>query len=157
MARATGTEVPFRRNFRLDDYIFYLMSHVEHLYSSGMARTLARNGISRSMWRCLAALTQHNGTSIGELGEMALIKQSTLSRLLDRMERNKLNRRRPRKGDERVTEVHLAAAGRDMLDRVFGIAGQVYTRATDGLSAKEIEQLRKTLKRMHANLHGTHG
>ena len=157
MARTTGTPVPFRKNFRLDDYVFYLMSHVEHLYSSGMAKTLARNGISRPMWRCLAALTQHNGISIGELGQMALIKQSTLSRLLDRMEHNGLIKRRARKGDERITEVHLAALGRDMLDRVFGIAGQVYARATEGLSAREIEQLRKTLKRMHANLHGTHG
>ncbi len=156
MARKTGTEVPFRRNFRLDDYIFYLMSHVEDLYSAGMAKTLARNGISRSMWRCLATLAEYDGSSIGELGHKALIKQSTVSRILDRMERSGLIRRRPRDVDERITEIHLTAAGREMLDQVLGIAGQVYARATLGIGAREIEQLRKTLKRMHENLQGAH-
>jgi DNA-binding MarR family transcriptional regulator len=152
MARASRMQVPFHRNFRLDDYVFYLMSHVEHLYSSGMARTLARHGISRSMWRCLAALSQHKGISIGELGRKALLKQSTVSRILDRMERNGLVLRRPRRGDERVTEVHLTAAGRYTLDPVFDIAGQVYARAIQGLRAAELTQFRRVLKRMYANL-----
>jgi DNA-binding MarR family transcriptional regulator len=154
MARRTGTGGSLGADFRLDDYIFYLMAHVDHRYSAGMARTLARNHISRPMWRCLAALNECDGISIKELGQMSLIKQSTLSRLLERMERNGLIRRRPRRGDERVTEIHVTAAGRDLLVRVFTIASQVYDRAVSGISAQELQQVRRVLKRMLDNLDG---
>jgi DNA-binding MarR family transcriptional regulator len=152
MARSSSATARFGSGFELEDYVFYLMSHAEHEYSAAMARTLKRHGIRRPIWRCLAALSQQDGMSIGELGRTALLKQSTVSRVLDRMERNGLVRRRPRKGDERVTEVHLAAPGRRLLDRVFPIAGQVYERATAGIAARDLDGLRTTLKRMRANL-----
>jgi len=141
-------------DFRLEEYVFYLVAHVDHQYASGMSHTLARNGISRPMWRCLASLAERNGASIGELGRMSLVKQSTLSRLLDRMEETGLIRRRPRRGDERITEIYLAPAGREMLARVLGIAGEVYARAVAGLSARELRELRRLLKRMLDNLGG---
>lgn len=153
-----GKKVPANErlgaDFRLEDYIFYLMAHVDHQYSSGMAQTLARNGLSRPMWRCLAALAERNGASIGELGRLSLVKQSTLSRLLDRMEETGLVRRRPRRGDERITEIYLAPAGRDMFERVLGIAGEVYARAVAGLGAQDLKQLRRLLKHMLGNLQG---
>lgn len=154
MAGKTPTNERLSADFRLEEYVFYLVAHVDHQYSSGMSHTLARNGISRPMWRCLAALAEQNGASIGELGRMSLIKQSTLSRLLDRMEETGLIRRRPRRGDERITEIYLAPAGRDMLARVLGIAGEVYARAVAGLTARELKELRRLLKRMLDNLGG---
>jgi DNA-binding MarR family transcriptional regulator len=52
----------------------------------------------------------------------------------------------------RVTRLALSAAGRRMFDRIWPKVQELNALALDGLAPAEIQQLRKTLERMRANL-----
>ena len=142
----------FAPDVRLENYPLYLIGHVDHRYSARMAATLSTQKISRPKWRCLLCLSKKNGQSISEIAEITLIERSTLSRVVDRMAADGLLRRQPRRSDARITEVHITAKGRLMLNEVLRVASAQYARTVDGLSASEIDSLCRTLKKMLENL-----
>jgi DNA-binding MarR family transcriptional regulator len=142
----------FGPDFRLETYPFYLIGHVDHRYTAEMQAAMGARALSRPVWRTLVTLDEKPGLSIGEIAEITLLKRSTLSRVIDRMEADGLVERRLRAGDNRVVEAHLTGAGRDALTRVSRIAAQQYARATEGLSEAEIAELVRMLRVMLDNL-----
>ncbi len=74
-------------------------------------RDLALQGITPSQSRVLAALLRAGSLTAGALaGEMGLAA-STVTRIVDVLERERLVERRPSPGDRRVVELHLTPAG----------------------------------------------
>ena len=68
------------------DYLAALLAQASHLISSEFHKVVRKNGLSISEWRVLASLADSEPVSIGRLAELALTKQPTVTRLLDRME-----------------------------------------------------------------------
>lgn len=153
MTEATDDPVGlFGPDFALDRYAFYLIGHVDLLYSVEMQKALGARKLGRPVWRTLVTLTQHPGLSIGEIADVTLLKRSTLSRVVDRMAADGLVRRSPREGDNRIVEVHITASGRALFDEIARVAAKQYARATDGLSRAEIDELCRMLRQMRDNL-----
>jgi DNA-binding MarR family transcriptional regulator len=135
-----------------DRYAFYLIAHADHRYSQAMAAALARHRLSRPKWRALGALGQRDGATIGEVAEITLLKRSTLSRVVARLEREGLVRRRPRAADQRNVEVHITAAGRRALAAIMIVTAGQYRRAVAGIARQDVERLCAVLRRIIANL-----
>jgi DNA-binding MarR family transcriptional regulator len=152
--RAGAAALPTRRDGRLDleNYAFYLISHADLRYGQAMQAALARHDLSRPKWRALGGLGHRNGQSIGELAALTLLKRSTLSRIVERLEREGLVTRRARARDRRNAEVHITAAGRKALARILEVTGRQYARATAGLSPGELDALCRMLRRLLDNL-----
>jgi len=139
-------------NFRLSTYPFYLLGHLDHRYTEVMESALAERRLSRPMWRSLISLRDNGPRSIGQLADITLLKRSTLSRVVDRMERDGLVERRTDGDDLRIINVHITEAGQDALGHVIQVAGRVYARAIEGLSDRELNELVALLSRMLDNL-----
>lgn len=147
------SEGPLRRGvIDFDRYPFYLIAHADHRYSQAMQAALARRGLSRPKWRALGALGRRDGATIGALAAITLLKRSTLSRVVARLEREGLVRRRARAGDRRNVEVHITAAGRRALGEIMLVTAGQYRRAVAGVPAGEVERLCAVLRRVIANL-----
>lgn len=142
----------FGADFSLESYPFYLIGHVDHRYTAEMHAAMGARALSRPVWRTLVTLDEKPGLSIGEIANITLLKRSTLSRVIDRMESEGLVERRLREADNRVVEAHLTEAGRKALARVSQVAAQQYARATKGLSEAEIAELVRMLRIMLDNL-----
>ena len=65
-----------------------------------------------------------DGRSIGDLARATVTKQSSLTRVVDQMERDGLVRRRPARSDQRIVEVFLTKEGRATYDKVVPLAVQ---------------------------------
>ena len=136
----------------LDSVLPYLVNRVAHGMTAALARDLRQLGFTVSHWRVLAVLDARRRSTIGELAAYAMIEQSTLSRLVERMAAKGLVERRARAGDGRVTEVALTARGQKTFAVIRPIALAHAARATDGLSNTDLATFRQVAGRILGNI-----
>ena len=149
-----GTPIRRTRKFNIDQSIPYLMSRVSGLLNQRLSERLIGHGLSFQHWRVLAALAAQNNPTIAQISSYAVVPHSTLSRLLDHMERENLVKRQVSANDRRTAPLRITARGRAILKAVIPEAVRVREEALSRLSRQEVVQLHALLKTMHATLSG---
>jgi DNA-binding MarR family transcriptional regulator len=139
-------------SFKLDRHIFYLFGQIYGRRDQQLTKSLRRFGLSVPQWRVLAALTDLGAATINHLSDITVVDRTTLSRTLDRMEKNGLVARKRVEADKRSYEMRLTAGGRAMLRRIWPVMNYHNTRAIAGLSPRELARLRAIIKKMIANV-----
>lgn len=138
--------------FKLDRHIFYLFGQIYGRRDQQLARSLRPFGLSVPQWRVMAALVDLGACTINRLSDLTVVDRTTLSRTLDRMERNGLVARKRLEADKRSYEIRLTGAGRAMLRRIWPVMAYHNTRAIAGLTPREMVQLRAIIEKMIANV-----
>lgn len=145
---------PSTKDFQVFDYPFYLMNQVEHKYYAVMDHVFRQDDISRPVWRILLLLRHNKSMSVSDIATHTAIMRPTVSRILERMEKNQFVERRTRSGDNRVTDVYLKAKGKNIIDKVVEDVGKQYEWTVNGLSSSELKAFNKVLQHMLDNLKG---
>lgn len=143
---------PSSHLFRLNNSPFYLIAHSDFMYHEAMEELLQRHGISRSIYRILTVLREHQPCSVTFLADTALIKRSTVSRIVEKMTQMDLVATGSGGEDGRVTEVRMTDEGRALLNRLTPMIAKLIARATEGLTHAELTRLVATLQIISANL-----
>ena len=105
-----------------EDYLPYLLARASHVVSSSFHAGLKEYGLSVPEWRALSCLTGTDGMSVGELAALAIMKQPSMTKVLDRLEAEGLVRRKPSGEDRRRVLIHLTARGRARVKPVLAAA-----------------------------------
>ena len=145
---------PSAENFEVFDYPFYLMNQVENKYYAVMDYVFKEDGISRPVWRILLLLRHSKFMSVTDIATHTAIMRPTVSRILERMEKNEFIERRARVDDNRVTDVYLKPKGKKIIDKAVVDVARQYERTVDGLSKTELKNFNKVLRHMLNNLKG---
>ncbi len=95
-----------------EDYLPYLLARASHSVSSSFHASLKDWGLSVPEWRVLACLSDVDGLGVGQLAAMALMKQPSMTKVLDRMEADGLVRRKATAEDRRRVLIHITPRGR---------------------------------------------
>lgn len=95
-----------------DHHIAFLLGTASALTALEFFGAIGVEGLPESGWRVLAALTDFDGIIVTDLANRVMIKQPTLTKLLDRMSRDGLIERRQTAIDRRRTEIFLTDHGR---------------------------------------------
>lgn len=138
----------------VDSYLPALLAQASHLISTEFHRIVNENGLGVSEWRVLATLAGSDALSSGRLEQIAMIKQSTLSRLLDRMQAAGYVRRLDHDGDRRITLVAITPAGNRLVQRLIPLARAHEQRVLEPFGLARAEELKATLRRI-IDLHRT--
>ena len=138
--------------FRLADYPFFLMNQAAGRYNAAIAQSLSQIGVDQPVWRVLMILDERDRASIGDIAETAVMKRSTITRVIQRMSDQGLVSTRADDHDGRVIRVRLTRSGLAALDKVKSVAAQVFARATQGIHNVEIRALNLTLAKVAQNL-----
>jgi DNA-binding MarR family transcriptional regulator len=138
--------------FRLATSPFYLIAHADYMYHDRMDAVLAERGVSKSMYRILTVLRDHQPCRMTDLADMALIKRFTVSRIVDRMAQSGLVETVRSAEDSRVTDVQMSEAGRALLGTLTPRVAPLFVEATEGLSHDELTRLVATLQIIGSNL-----
>ena len=88
------------------------LERAAHLIGAYLDPIVSELGITQGEAHVLARLATHGPTAIGELHREFGHKRSTLTNVVDRLERRRLVRREVNVGDRRSFVIHLTAAGR---------------------------------------------
>ncbi|HEX9772011.1 MAG TPA: MarR family transcriptional regulator [Steroidobacteraceae bacterium] len=143
---------PASPGFRIADYPFYLVNRAAGRYAIDMEKALKPLGMDLPTWRALMILHERSPRSVTEIADQAVIRLSTMTRVVQRLERNGLVRLATRRSDARVTDVVITPRGLEGVRRVREVAGRMFQRAFDGFSAQDLETLNLLLGRVLHNL-----
>ena len=138
--------------FRVQKYPFFQLNRLVSLYNSIVAERLLTIDIDIPTWRVLMVLGEASPRGIGEIAQFAIIRISTLTRIIQRMTAAGLVAGERREGDNRVTEISLTAAGEACLSAARGLTAPVYAKVIGGLSQRDFDRLTTLLDRLHDNL-----
>lgn len=106
----------------LDEYLPYWLTQASYWITKEFHSEVEREGLTNAEWRVLASLHGSAGETIGELCRLAVIKQPTLSKLVQRLEADNLVVRRATEGDRRQTLVTSTPKGRARIDALVSKA-----------------------------------
>lgn len=136
----------------LDGYLPYLLNRAGSRIATAFSEEVRPLGATLQIWRVLAALREHDGRRMGDLSETTSIEVSTLTRLVDGMEKKGLVARRRDDADARAVVLHATLAGRRLTQRLVPIAERYEAVALQGFAAHEAEMLKASLQRLFANM-----
>ena len=128
----------------LSDTIFVLYAQGRRLNR----RLAARHGLTGPQLAALALLAHDGAISLGELGERMHTGASTLTGIIDRMEREGLALRERSAEDRRVWRVGLTARGRALAAQLDSTPGAIVREALASLSAAERRELARLLGKL---------
>ena len=129
------------------------------LYSASRAATAVYRpllddlGLTYPQYLVMLVLWESEPRGVRELGEELGLDSGTLSPLLKRLEALGVVERRRSAEDERRVAVHLTDVGKALSAKAAGVPQHLAAAA--GLSPKELDQLRETLGKLTAALHGS--
>jgi DNA-binding MarR family transcriptional regulator len=126
----------------------WLLHRTAQRFGDAMDRAAQRQGSSMRAHLVLSALIQQPGRTQLSLGAALGLDKTTLTSLLDRMERHGLVVRRPDPTDRRVRIPEVTEAGRALHQRVTPALRAVEIELLGVLSESEREVLRGILQRL---------
>jgi MarR family transcriptional regulator, organic hydroperoxide resistance regulator len=136
------------------DCPYYLLTRASLATTAVMRRELAAAGYERIRPAYLGALMclwSGDGRKVGELGRCAGLEPSTMTGLVDRMERDGLLERRPDPHDRRAWRVFLTDAGQRAEATVTEVVDTTLDRMTDGLDEADTDTFKRILGQVLAN------
>ena len=136
----------------LEQYLPYLLNRAGARIAAAFNAEMRQIGASLQVWRVLAALRDRDGRRMGDLSQTTSIEVSTLTRLVDNMEKDGLVARRRESGDARAISLHVTASGRRLTQRIVPIAERYETVTLKGFTAGEVTVLKKALRRLYDNM-----
>lgn len=92
-----------------------------------LAQRLEEFGINFSQSLILFSLLENNGCSLSEIGSRAQIENSSLTTMVDKLERDGLVERRADAHNRRIVRLFITDQGRELGERVFA-AGVDFNR-----------------------------
>lgn len=145
-AQESRTVGEVRPGTYIHDYMPYLLARVSHLLSSNFHERLGPRGISVPVWRVLATLYDGDGMSIGQLARVTLIKQPTLTKIIDRMERDQLVERRAGASDRRMVHVFITGEGQKVVEPLLTEARDYEAEVLSEVTPEDQEALKTLLR-----------
>lgn len=138
--------------FDLSSYLPYLLNRAGSRIVAAFTREARKHGINLQMWRVLAALHEHDGESVSGLAALTSIEISTLSRVLDQMQAQRLISRERQSGNQRSVSVRRTATGRAITEKLIPTALEFERIALEGFSARDQAALKAMLARVYDNI-----
>jgi DNA-binding MarR family transcriptional regulator len=142
-AASAAAPLPF-----IDDYLAYLLARASHLISAEFHVVVRRARLPVLQWRVLARLADAQVSSIGEVADIVLVPQSTLTRVAARMVQAGLLLRAEDAQDRRITRVRLSAKGLKLAARLVAQARAHEAAVVEALGADDAATLKRILRRL---------
>ena len=134
----------------VDDYLAYLLARASHLISSEFHAVVEASGLSLMEWRVMASLSGKDALSVGELADIVLAKQPTVTKLVGRMAEAGWVKRVDAPHDKRQSLVSLTVAGQRKVTPLLAQARAHEAQVMADIGLGEVAQLKKVLERMIA-------
>ncbi len=131
---------------QLEECVNYLLTTAQHSVFLKMTEKLSVYDITPVQYAVLYCLWENNGTSPKEIAERLKLENSTISGILERMEKKELIKRSISKEDRRFIQVVLTEKGASLKEDVLATVEQVNTEVLSVFSDEERESLKSYLR-----------
>jgi MarR family transcriptional regulator, transcriptional regulator for hemolysin len=139
-------------DYDFENSVGYWVCQASHALQRAFNEELAPQGVTYRQAQVLGCLALEGQLSQTDLAERMRIEPPTLVGILDRMQRDGWIRRDGDRLDRRRKLVRPMPAAKPVWTKIVAAAKRVRTRATRGMSATQLAQLKKLLGVVQANL-----
>ena len=112
----------------------------------------AQIGLDAAPYAALQKLWRQDGVTITELGEKLFLKASTITSLIDRMERDGLVQRQRDEEDRRVVKIYLTTRARNLKGKFPRFEEHCIEKIKPHFTQEEIQTLIQLLKKLEQSL-----
>jgi len=133
---------------KLGDFLCFAVYSANLAYGRAYKPILDKLGLTYTQWITIVALWEHDGQTVGSLGDKLFLESNTLTPILKKLEALGYVERRRDPRDERQVIVSLTAAGRALREQG---AQRNLVQAT-GLDAGQFAAARRTMNEVRDNL-----
>lgn len=137
--------------FELEDCVAYITSCGAKLLAERLEQRFAGSGISRVQWIAMYYVNRCPSLTQKQLADKMNLKESTVVRLLDRMEADGLVRRALTKEDRRIRILELTEKGRELNRGLEDLAEVFKDDAIRGIPENDLEVFKSVLSQMLVN------
>ena len=133
-----------------DDRIIYSITEVQRLLMAHLKDRLSAEGLSITVVQAglLFLLSQRDGRTMTELSRLLFTENSSMTRLVDRMEKAGLVQRRTDPQDRRTLIISITEAGRKQSVAAKKFVKGLNEEIKTSLSTEELEIFKKVLGRL---------
>lgn len=145
-------DIPARKGAFLQDYLLFLLAAASASASAGFHAIVRQHGLRVPEWRVLACLHDSDGQMLTRLAALALMEQSAMTRVVERMTERGLLERRGDSRDRRRVRVYLSAQGRAILAPLMRLAREQEAQVLGSLPPEQRAALKPMLVSLLAAL-----
>ncbi|WP_323768126.1 MarR family winged helix-turn-helix transcriptional regulator [Marinovum sp.] len=132
--------------FDLQLFLPYLLNQAAETSSDGFQQIYKdRYGMLRTDWRVLFHLGIYGRMTARDIGRMAQVHKTKISRAVARLEARRFLTREEDGADRRVAHLRLTAAGQAAYRDLRGVAEAYEARLVSGLAPEDVAVLRRAL------------
>lgn len=113
--------------------------------------TAASLDVTCEQWAIMAHLGKKNGLNQQELAGLTCKDKTSMTRLIDNMEKHSLVVRIPDKSDKRQKLIYLTKKGQDLQDRLVKVIQRSLQEAQKGISSKDLQICKCVLRKIYEN------
>jgi DNA-binding MarR family transcriptional regulator len=132
----------------LDEYICFNVGRVMRRVYEHYDSRLSPFNLTTPQYMVFNALWMGDGITIGELGQRVALDGSTITGILDRMEKNGYVERRPNAEDRRSALVYLTEKAREVGPRIISFADELDAAIRKNFSAKDMAIFERVLREL---------
>jgi len=139
-----------------NDRLIFLLFTSELLLRKYLKSTLSYNGLKVTVTQTgiLFLLKQKDGQTMTELSQILGLDNSTITGLIDRMERTGLVKRNSNPVDRRSSHIYITPDGLDECRQASAIMRQTNDKIKSGFSEEDILAFKKVLKAFFKKFNG---
>lgn len=133
--------------FDLDACVCFITNKVGKMMADEFNERLMKLGVTRVQWIAMYYLLKHEKLSQKELGEKMNIKESTVARLIDRMEKEGYIERIKDNEDRRITYLYLSEDGKKRIEELLPEGQRMSDDFSKEISEEEFEVFNRVLEK----------
>ena len=130
-----------KQDFVVNEWPVAMMSYILPQHIGNLSKQLRSDGLTTPMWRVLSALVTGNADDVGSIAAYTALERSYVGRVLDKMEAERLVRKRPDKTDKRYVRIELTKGGLEKFKATEKIVEKLHRDSVAGLSAADFKKL----------------
>lgn len=135
-------------DFNFMEWPFYWLARADRSYLSILETALARRDLDIASWRVLMILHARRSASVSEIAEHSIVKLSTMTKIIQRMQAAGLVTNHPSKRDGRVTMVTITPQGEEAGRIAWAEATRIMERLFEDFTEVEQQLLVALLKKL---------
>ena len=138
----------------LEESLGYAMGRATRSMGALVNRNFAHAGfdVTCEQWSVLFNLGKKNGQSQQELAGLICKDKTSVTRLIDNMEKHNLVVRIPDKSDRRQKLIYLTKKGQDLQEKLRLVIYKSQLEAQKSIKIKDIEICKDVLNRIYENI-----
>ncbi len=138
--------------FNLDDCIAFVTCKGAKDLADTLEKRLNNFNITRSQWIALYYIKNNNMITQKQLADKMSLKEPSVVRLLDKMERYGWVNRISSNDDKRMKFLILTDSGKDIETAMLDVAEKFKSDVLDGISHEDLDVFKSTLNKMLMNI-----